>query len=168
MVDASIYAKFEDLSPFEIKDELFRLAQVDKAGKTYLNAGRGNPNWIATRGREAFFLLGQFALTEKKRTFLNAGAGLAGMPPRNGCYDRLKAWVLTHKSAPDTPGADTPEAAVDFSNLPDESYSAIGRGIRAFARGYFQAYRAAQGEGAALAIFDRDLPTSGPSWSGEN
>ncbi len=115
MVDASIYAKFEELSPFEIKDELIRLAQVDKAGKTYLNAGRGNPNWIATRAREAFFLLGQFALTESKRTFFDAEAGVAGMPPTNGCYDRLKAWTSRRKEDPETPGADTLQASVDFA-----------------------------------------------------
>jgi len=67
MTEAGIYAKFVDLSPFEIKDELIRLAQADKSGRAYLNAGRGNPNWIATKAREAFFLLGQFALTEAKR-----------------------------------------------------------------------------------------------------
>ncbi len=32
-----------------------------------LNAGRGNPNWIATTPREGFFLLGQFAMTESQR-----------------------------------------------------------------------------------------------------
>lgn len=115
MVDASIYAKFEELSPFEIKDELIRLAQVDKAGKTYLNAGRGNPNWIATRAREAFFLLGQFALTESKRTFFDSEAGVAGMPPTSGCYDRLKAWTSRRKEDPETPGADTLQASVDFA-----------------------------------------------------
>ena len=68
MNDAGIYAKFDDLSPFEIKDELIRLApRPTSPGGAYLNAGRGNPNWIATRAREAFFLLGQFALTEAKR-----------------------------------------------------------------------------------------------------
>ena len=70
MADENIYAKFEDLSPFEIKDELIKLAQAeaDKSAGAFLNAGRGNPNWIATRAREAFFLLGQFALTEAKRS----------------------------------------------------------------------------------------------------
>lgn len=115
MGDASIYAKFEELSPFEIKDELIRLAQVDKAGKVYLNAGRGNPNWIATRAREAFFLLGQFALTESKRTFFDAEAGVAGMPPTSGCYDRLKTWTSRRKADPETPGGDTLQAAVDFA-----------------------------------------------------
>jgi len=37
---------------------------------------------------------------------------------------------------------------VSFANLPDESYSAIGRGIRSVARGYLQAYRAAKGQTA--------------------
>jgi aspartate 4-decarboxylase len=115
MGDASIYAKFEELSPFEIKDELIRLAQVDKAGKAYLNAGRGNPNWIATRAREAFFLLGQFALTESKRTFFDAEAGVAGMPPTSGCYDRLKTWTSKRITDTETPGADTLQASVDFA-----------------------------------------------------
>jgi aspartate 4-decarboxylase len=61
--------KFETLSPFEIKDELIKLAK--KTSRTsqsaFLNAGRGNPNWIATTPREGFFLLGQFAITESKR-----------------------------------------------------------------------------------------------------
>jgi aspartate 4-decarboxylase len=56
---------FEKLGPFEIKDELIKLAK--KTSRTtqsaFLNAGRGNPNWIATTPREGYFLLGQFALT---------------------------------------------------------------------------------------------------------
>lgn len=115
MTTAGIYAKFEDLSPFEIKDELIRLAQADRAGRVYLNAGRGNPNWIATRAREAFFLLGQFALTESKRTFFDEEAGLAGMPPSDGCHKRFRAWVDKRKGDPDTPGAQTLEDAVDFA-----------------------------------------------------
>src|SRR6267378_1028529 len=55
---------FEKLGPFEIKDELIKLAK--KTSRTtqsaFLNAGRGNPNWIATKPREGFFLLGQFAI----------------------------------------------------------------------------------------------------------
>lgn len=54
----------ESMSPFEIKDTLIKMAQKESkiSAKTYLNAGRGNPNWIATAPREAFFLLGQWAL----------------------------------------------------------------------------------------------------------
>lgn len=52
---------YEHLSPFEIKDELIQLAHGSgqTAARMFINAGRGNPNWIATRAREAFFLLGQ-------------------------------------------------------------------------------------------------------------
>ena len=48
--------KFEKLSPFEIKDELIKLATKtaqDDVNRRILNAGRGNPNWIATEPREA-------------------------------------------------------------------------------------------------------------------
>lgn len=115
MADAGVYARFADLGPFEIKDELIRLAQANPAEKTYLNAGRGNPNWIATRAREAFFLLGQFALTEARRAYDDPEAGVAGMPPLEGCHKRLKAWVERRKGDPDAPGAETLEAVVDFA-----------------------------------------------------
>ena len=97
------YGKFADLSPFEIKDELMRLAQADASGRAYLNAGRGNPNWIATRAREAFFLLGQFALTEAKRVMNDEEAGLAGMPPLDGCHKRLKAGSRSARAIPTRP-----------------------------------------------------------------
>lgn len=115
MKDAGIYAKFEDLSPFEIKDELIRLAQLDKAAHTYLNAGRGNPNWIATRAREAFFLLGFFALEEARRSYEDEEVGLAGMPPKDGSYQRFKRWVQKRMGNDNTPGAETLDAAVEYA-----------------------------------------------------
>ena len=117
MLKDDYYAKFEVLSPFEIKDELIKLARTgaEKSSAMFLNAGRGNPNWIATRAREAFFLLGQFALTEAKRVMENDDVGLAGMPARDGCYQRLKGWVKRREGDEDTPGAETLGAAVDFA-----------------------------------------------------
>ncbi|WP_424814809.1 bifunctional aspartate transaminase/aspartate 4-decarboxylase [Roseococcus sp. YIM B11640] len=111
------YAKFEGLSPFEIKDELIRLAraEADKSTHVFLNAGRGNPNWIATRAREAFFLLGQFALTEARRVMEDDVAGLAGMPARDGSYARFKKWAKRRMGDEDAPGAETLDAAVDFA-----------------------------------------------------
>ena len=53
------------------------------ASIAYLNAGRGNPNWIATEPREAFFLLGQFAITESKRV-MDLPPGVGGMPKAPG------------------------------------------------------------------------------------
>ncbi len=96
---------YEALSPFQIKDELIKLASAEarKANSAFLNAGRGNPNWVATRPREAFFALGQFAITESKRV-MNHPAGLGGMPAQKGCYERLKGWATDHS---DTPGVDT-------------------------------------------------------------
>jgi len=92
---------FESLSPFEIKDELIRLAR--KTSRTtqsaFLNAGRGNPNWIATTPREGFFLLGQFAITESKRV-MEHPAGIGGMPQAHGIAGRLKAWLSQHSNMP--------------------------------------------------------------------
>ena len=94
---------YEALSPFEIKDELIKLAK--KTSRTtqsaFLNAGRGNPNWISTTPREGFFLLGQFALTESKRV-MDHPAGLGGMPKAQGIAGRLEAWLGKHA---DIPGA---------------------------------------------------------------
>jgi aspartate 4-decarboxylase len=89
------------LSPFELKDELIKLAKA-AAGKNaanvqFLNAGRGNPNWTATTPREAFFLLGQFALTEAKRDWDEPGFG--GMPPRAGSAARLRAFLAQQANA---------------------------------------------------------------------
>jgi aspartate 4-decarboxylase len=104
---------FETLSPFEIKDELIRLAK--KTSRTtqsaFLNAGRGNPNWIATTPREAFFLLGQFAINESKRV-MEDPAGLGGMPQPRGIAARLEAWLVTHA---DMAGASFLAALVPFA-----------------------------------------------------
>lgn len=93
--------KFETLSPFEIKDELIHLAK--KTSRTtqsaFLNAGRGNPNWIATTPREGYFLLGQFAVTESKRV-MEHSAGLGGMPQAQGIAKRLESWLSDHAHMP--------------------------------------------------------------------
>src|SRR5438445_6523847 len=102
-MDVMDLSKVETLSPFEIKDELIKLAK--KTSRTtqsaFLNAGRGNPNWIATTPREGYFLLGQFAVTESKRV-MEHPAGLGGMPKAQGIAGRLEAWLAKHS---DMPGA---------------------------------------------------------------
>ena len=59
----------EQMSPFEIKNDLISYAKEcdQKAVCQFLNAGRGNPNWINTVAREAFFLLGTFAVSQTSR-----------------------------------------------------------------------------------------------------
>src|ERR1043166_8061313 len=113
MADLLTLKKFETLSPFEIKDELIRLAKSTSrtTQSAFLNAGRGNPNWIATTPREGFFLLGQFAVTESKRV-MEHPAGVGGMPAANGVAARLEAWLKKHA---DMPGAEFLSAMVPFA-----------------------------------------------------
>ena len=77
--------QYEKLGPFEIKDFVAKVATkaAQESSISYLNAGRGNPNWVATEPREAFFLLGQFAVTESKRV-LDLPPGVGGMPKASG------------------------------------------------------------------------------------
>src|SRR6058998_2948703 len=121
-MDVRTLKEYESLSPFEIKDFLARAAlKTSKAASVaYLNAGRGNPNWIATEPRDAFFLLGQFAITESKRV-LDLPAGVGGMPKAQGVADRLEGWLRGHR---DMPGARflekmVPWAAKRFGFEPD-------------------------------------------------
>src|ERR1700742_1833156 len=104
MADLLTLKKFEVLSPFEIKDELINLAKANskRTQTAFLNAGRGNPNWVDTTPREGFFLLGQFAITESKRV-MDHPAGVGGMPEAKGIAGRLEAWLAKHG---DMPGAD--------------------------------------------------------------
>jgi aspartate 4-decarboxylase len=122
MADILTLKKFEALSPFEIKDELINLAKATskRTQSAFLNAGRGNPNWIATTPREGFFLLGQFAITESKRV-MEHPAGIGGMPQAKGIAGRFEAWLAGHS---DMPGASflsqmLPYAVKKFGFEPD-------------------------------------------------
>ena len=91
--------ELERVSPFEIKNELIKLAEADakRSTATFLNAGRGNPNWVATYPREAFFLLGKWAMEECRRDFDEA-VGVAGIPsPQPGIAQRFKDFIEKHK-----------------------------------------------------------------------
>ncbi|HZD30004.1 MAG TPA: bifunctional aspartate transaminase/aspartate 4-decarboxylase, partial [Xanthobacteraceae bacterium] len=113
----------EKLGPFEIKDFVQKVASKTalENSLSYLNAGRGNPNWVSTEPREAFFLLGQFAVTESKRV-LDLPPGVGGMPAAEGIAGRLEAWLGKHQ---DMPGASflqamVPWAVKKFSFDPDK------------------------------------------------
>jgi aspartate 4-decarboxylase len=103
--------QYESLGPFEIKNELAALAQQAGAqlGVSYLNAGRGNPNWVALEPRDAYFLLGQFAVSECRRV-IDLPPGLGGMAKMPGIASRLSDWVTAH--------ADLPGAAVLGAMVP--------------------------------------------------
>ena len=113
MADIKTLKKFEALGPFEIKNELIHLAKATSktTQSAFLDAGRGNPNWVATTPREGFFLLGQFAITESKRT-MEESPGIGGMPQAKGIAARLDAWLAKHK---DMPGADFLPSMVKFA-----------------------------------------------------
>ena len=98
------YEQYEKLGPFEIKDFLAKVASktAEESSISYLNAGRGNPNWVATEPREGYFLLGQFAITESKRV-LDLPPGVGGMPKAAGVAARLEAWLTKHADMPGAP-----------------------------------------------------------------
>ncbi|WP_425833390.1 bifunctional aspartate transaminase/aspartate 4-decarboxylase [Streptomyces fractus] len=100
--------QYAQLSPFELKNIFIDLAeqaqadepgQKEKSSRQMLNAGRGNPNWIATGPREAFYALGYFALDESRRVW--TADNLGGMPEKQGAYERFDGFVRRH---PDLPG----------------------------------------------------------------
>ena len=103
-ITKSYAKKMETISPFELKNKLIEMADesIKKIAHTMLNAGRGNPNWIATEPREAFFLLGQFGLCECRRVF-SSEEGIAGIPQKTGIAARFETFLKDNKK---TPGAD--------------------------------------------------------------
>jgi len=96
----NIQEKLEQISPFELKNNLIDLANhhTNKSSHTMLNAGRGNPNWIATTPREALFTLGKFGLEECKRV-MNYREGLAGIPEQKGIAKRFEKFLKENKNA---------------------------------------------------------------------
>src|SRR6267142_3076572 len=101
----------KQLSPFELKANLIHLAKetAQQSTDTMLNAGRGNPNWIATQPREAFFLLGRFALGECRR--IRDDKILAGMPAKQGIGQRFELFLDLNKTES---GADFLRRVLDY------------------------------------------------------
>ena len=83
------YGKFAKLSPFELKDNLANLAS-SHAERLMLNAGRGNPNFLATIPRHGFFQLGLFAMQESERSFAYMPEGVGGHPRIEGTRSAVR------------------------------------------------------------------------------
>jgi aspartate 4-decarboxylase len=95
----------EGLSPFELKDHLLALARACSAriGTPVLDAGRGNPDWVALDARRGFFLLGQCACDWRAETDGDARAAAA----------YLRRW-LTERA--DVPAAAWLSGALDWAS----------------------------------------------------
>src|SRR5688572_30688626 len=95
-------ADLSKLSPFELKDKLIGMADesVKTRAAVMLNAGRGNPNWIATTPREAFALMLTFGLAEARRSINEPEVGLAGMPKSPGIAGRFEGFLNGVEQSP--------------------------------------------------------------------
>src|SRR3984885_4752484 len=90
------FKQFAKLSPFELKDNLIAIASSD-AQRLMLNAGRGNPNFLATLPRWAFLSLGDFALREAERSYSYLDSGFGGLPEHDGIVRRFDAYASNHR-----------------------------------------------------------------------
>ncbi len=88
------YRDYEKMSPFEIKDGLIKLAKrsSQKSAQVLLYAGRGNPNWIATKPREGFFLLRPVRAVGSRVVRWTIRRPVSpGMPQQKDIAERFKA-----------------------------------------------------------------------------
>src|SRR5580698_6928654 len=103
------------LSPFELKDELIKAAgggAVERpANASMLNAGRGNPNFLATVPRHGFWQLGLFAMRESERSFAHMPEGLGGVPKTEGLEERFEIFTRDYRGVP---GIDFLRGAISF------------------------------------------------------
>lgn len=88
-----------NMSPFEIKGTLIDLAEKDaqRSTATFLNAGRGNPNWLLSFPRKAFFMLGEFAMSEADRVAYDKEIGIVASPTQAGVAERFRAFLEANK-----------------------------------------------------------------------
>ncbi|MEM1207715.1 MAG: bifunctional aspartate transaminase/aspartate 4-decarboxylase [Planctomycetota bacterium] len=87
--------QFANLSPFELKDKLIELATTESQ-RMMLNAGRGNPNFLATLPRRAFLRLGDFAVEQAERSYAYLQSGFGGLPDAPGIAARFDTFAHEH------------------------------------------------------------------------
>ena len=104
------FSQFAGLSPFELKDRLIEIASSE-AERAMLNAGRGNPNFLATAPRHAFLRLGDFAMREAERSYSYLDSGFSGLPQKDGIVGRFETFAAGH---PDDVGIVFLRAAISF------------------------------------------------------
>ncbi len=90
-------SKYNALSPFELKDILIKAAS-SRENRLMLNAGRGNPNFIATTPRQAFFQLGMFATEESELRLSYLEKNVGGLPNVKGIEQRFLSFISAHEN----------------------------------------------------------------------
>ncbi|MEG1426714.1 MAG: bifunctional aspartate transaminase/aspartate 4-decarboxylase [Oscillospiraceae bacterium] len=83
--------RLEKLGAFEISSSMLKLAKNNEKHNSFLNAGRGNPNWINTQARLAFTRIMEFGVEESRRT-TNVG-NLAGYTTLRGIGKRFEEFL---------------------------------------------------------------------------
>lgn len=109
-MDLKSFSKLMQISPFEVKDALIAQAET-KADRILLNAGRGNPNWVATLPRHGFWQLGLFATREAERFMGHIPEGVGGLPEKDGIEARFEIFLELHRGQP---GVDFLKSCVAF------------------------------------------------------
>jgi len=109
-MDRTDLDKMSELSPFELKDTLIKLASR-QSERLMLNAGRGNPNFLATEARHGFFQLGLFAMSEAERSCGHILKGVGGLPKPEGIGARFETFVQVRR---EVPGVAFLDAAVSY------------------------------------------------------
>lgn len=97
-IDGLNWKALGEESPFEIKNLLIERAQkaCQSKGCTYLNAGRGNPDFLNTTARLGFALLLQFAVQEAVGKTPDVGYRVA----QKGLAQRLSAFTQSNQGQP--------------------------------------------------------------------
>jgi len=112
-MDSTGLDRMSKLSPFELRNELVRRA-ARHSDRLMLNAGRANPNFLATLPRRAFFELGLFAISEAERSGASA-EGVGGLPQAQGITARFERFVHTPA---ESPGIGFLFAALSYAHRP--------------------------------------------------
>jgi aspartate 4-decarboxylase len=98
-MDLTDIDRVSELSPFELKDMLVKRAS-SHSERLMLNAGRGEPNFLATLPRHAFFQLGLFAVGEAERSAVDLPDGVGGLPQPTGIAARFERFAQERRELP--------------------------------------------------------------------
>lgn len=99
MTQAPDLKKLASLSPFELKN--FLISAASRHGEQLLlNAGRGNPNFLATIPRHGYYQFGLFAMSEAERSFSYMPEGVGGFPEHEGIEARFDIFTEQRRDVP--------------------------------------------------------------------